>query len=77
MTTKRTKFDRKHGLLDYDKFNSVQRYVSPNGTVSFSYRGNLHNEGGPAVIKEDGTRYWFINGIEFSEDEYNSRPEAE
>lgn len=77
MTLKRTKFDRKHGTLDYDKFNSVQRNVSPNGTVTFFYRGKLHNEEGPAVIKEDGTKHWFIDGIELTEDQFNTRAEAE
>lgn len=30
-----------------------------------------HREDGPAVEVSDGTKEWFINGIEFTEEEFN------
>jgi len=30
----------------------------------------LHREDGPAVEFTDGTHYWFLNGIEYSEEEF-------
>ena len=38
-------------------------HVNRNGTARwFDSAGNLHREDGPAVMYEDGTEKWYING---------------
>jgi hypothetical protein len=32
--------------------------------------GERHREDGPAVECSDGSRYWFLNGVEYTEKEF-------
>jgi hypothetical protein len=39
--------------------------------TEYTLNGNLHRIDGPAVILSNGTKYWFINGKQLSENEFN------
>ena len=41
------------------------------GTKDWYKNGKLHRLDGPATILADGSKYWFIEGIEYSEKEFN------
>lgn len=31
----------------------------------------IHREDGPAIEYEDGSKKWFLNGVEYTEEEFN------
>jgi hypothetical protein len=35
--------------------------------------GKRHRENGPAIERADGTRAWYINDVQFTEEEFNQR----
>ena len=35
--------------------------------------GKLHREDGPAVERDDGSKSWYLNGKQFTEEEFNVR----
>ena len=39
----------------------------------YNLNDELHREDGPAVEYVDGTLEWWLNGEEFTEEEFNSR----
>jgi hypothetical protein len=38
------------------------------GSVMHMKNGKYHNENGPAIIWQDGSKFWYINGLEHRED---------
>ena len=44
--------------------------VNENGTF-WRLNGNLHREDGPAIEYANGTKYWWLNGKEYTEEEFN------
>jgi hypothetical protein len=47
------------------------RYANENGTVTWFKDGVLHREDGPAVEFTDGRKYWWLNDVELTEEEFN------
>ena len=43
------------------------------GTKSWYLNDKLHREDGPAIEWADGTKYWYLNGVELTEKEFNAR----
>ena len=41
------------------------------GDIMWFKNGSRHREDGPAVILDDGTKYWVLNGNIFTEEQYN------
>ena len=37
------------------------------------FKNQLHREDGPAIEFEDGTKAWFLNGVEYTEEEFNNK----
>lgn len=48
---------------DYDKYE-VRHYR--NGDIEWWRDNRLHREDGPAVIRYDGTKEWYLNGYQYS-----------
>ena len=68
-------------ICDYYYFNEscsmLHRTDGPaiefkNGEQLFYYLGVLHNDSGPAVIK-DALKMFFLNGKEYTEEEFNKK----
>jgi hypothetical protein len=50
----------------------VTRHSDSAGTVWYMNRqGLLYRTDGPAIEWADGTKFWYINDIRFTEDEFN------
>lgn len=50
-------------ILDYhDGSQDIIHIIWENGTEEFYTNGKLHKEDGPALIHEDGSREYWING---------------
>lgn len=47
--------------------------VITNVSERWYLNGKLHREDGPAVEWHDGTREWYSNGKEYTEEEFNER----
>lgn len=45
-------------------------YIRNDGGIEFWYRGYLHKENGPAIIHKDGSKEYYINGINYSEKDF-------
>jgi hypothetical protein len=52
------------------KMISYRVTVNDNGDRYWYYNLKLHRQDGPAVECLDGTRRWYLNGQEYSEEEY-------
>lgn len=48
----------------------TRKLKKPDGTIAYIYDGKLHNWEGPALIKPDGNKEYYINGILKTEDEW-------
>ena len=48
--------------------------IYPNGYEFWFQNGRLHRLDGPAVIHINGFRFWFIDGIKYTEEEFNAHP---
>jgi len=46
--------------------------IKPAVTVSMSDENRIHHSNGPAVKFDDGTEYYYLHGIAFEEEFYNS-----
>ena len=44
--------------------------VNENGTF-WKLNGNLHREDGPAIEYANGTKEWWLNGKQYTEEEFN------
>jgi hypothetical protein len=47
--------------------------VYENGDNAWHLNGNLHREDGPAIECTDGSNYWYLNGTELTNQEFNER----
>lgn len=47
--------------------------VYPNGSKFWWLNEELHREDGPAIEWSDGRKEWHLNGVELSEQEFNTR----
>ena len=47
--------------------------VYPNGSKLWWLNEELHREDGPAIEWLDGTKEWYLNGVELSEQDFNTR----
>ena len=47
--------------------------VYPNGSKFWWLNEELHREDGPAIEWLDGTKEWYLNGVELSEQDFNTR----
>lgn len=59
-----SKIHREHGPALY----------RPDVGVFWMQKNMNHRIGGPAVIESDGTKSWWIMGVEYTEAEYNKQP---
>ena len=55
------------------KTYEVKVYDNSNGNEEWHLNGKLHRENGPAYKCIDGTEKWFLNDIEYTEEEYNKK----
>lgn len=47
-------------------------YYKSNVGAIFCYKEDiLHCDDGPALITQDGSRFWFLDGVELTEEEFN------
>ena len=46
------------------------RYVDKNGDICWYKEGLFYRENGPTIERDDGSKEWFLNGIEYTEEEY-------
>jgi len=44
-----------------------------NGDKVWFKAGKLHREDGPAVEYANGDNYWYLNGVEYTEAEFNAK----
>ena len=56
----------KNGNKDFKSFKS-------NGTQYHTYDNKFHNWDGPAIIKENGDKQWFIYGIEYTKQQFENQ----
>ena len=67
MNTKELTINPIEELLEY----TVKVY--PNGSKFWWLNEELHREDGPAIEWLDGTKEWYLNGVELSEQDFNTR----
>jgi hypothetical protein len=48
----------------------VRKITSPDGAIRYIKDGKLHNSDGPAVVYPDGKEEYYINGFQFTKDEF-------
>jgi hypothetical protein len=53
--------------MTYKKYNVE---VDTNGDKFWYKNGELHREDGPAVEYYDGTKKWYLNGFNYTEEEF-------
>lgn len=46
-------------------------YEDIDGNITWWKDGKLHNESSPAMTFYDGNKYWYLNGVEYTEEEFN------
>ena len=51
----------------------VRKITSPDGAIRYIKDGKLHNSDGPAVVYPDGKEEYYINGFQFTKDEFKKR----
>ena len=52
----------------------IRKEVNDFGEIKYyNEKGELHREDGPAVITISGSKKWYLNGKEYTQDEYNKR----
>jgi hypothetical protein len=56
----------KHSDISPD-FTGVYKIIST-GNIHHVKDGKYHNETGPAIIWQDGSKFWYINGLAHRED---------
>jgi cytoplasmic iron level regulating protein YaaA (DUF328/UPF0246 family) len=48
--------------------------VDEKGTIKwYNEKGKLHREDGPAIEFWDGDKYWYLNGKQLTEEEFNNQ----
>ena len=47
------------------------RYVDKNGDICWYKEGLFYRENGPTIERDDGSKEWFLNGIEYTEEQFN------
>ncbi len=50
----------------------VRKITSPDGAIRYIKDGKLHNSDGPAVVYPDGKEEYYINGFQFTKDEFQA-----
>jgi hypothetical protein len=45
----------------------------PDGSQEWYKDGKVHREDGPAVIETDGYQYWYLNGREYTKEEFDKQ----
>jgi hypothetical protein len=48
--------------------DKIKKTILSDGTIEYRLNGKLHNENGPAVIKPDGTKEYWINNRKVSKE---------
>jgi hypothetical protein len=43
------------------------------GYVTYRLNGKLHREDGPAIEESDGEKRWYLEGIQYTEEEFNNK----
>jgi hypothetical protein len=51
----------------------IKKVKSSDGSVRYVKDGKLHNADGPALIHPDGKEEYYLNGFQYSKDEYKKR----
>ena len=64
-----TRWYNEKGELHRD--DDLPAFIGCNGTKKWYKNNKLHRLKGPAVIWSDGTKGWFIEGKEYTEEEFN------
>ena len=53
---------------------SVTREVSSHGTIIYrNSEGQIHREDGPAAEFVSGNKYWYLNDVEYTKEEYDCK----
>ena len=50
-------------------------YIGKNGFISYHINGERHRLNGPAIICEDGSEFYYINGEDLPKEEFEVHPE--
>ena len=59
-----------------DLGNGAECRIYTTGDKRWYLNGELHRTGGPAIEYSDGSQEWWINGIEYSEEEFDQVKEV-
>jgi len=63
-------------INEYISFPEKEKKAKPycieysNGTKKWIINRKLHHEDGPAIIWDDGSKFWYLNDIEYSFEEF-------
>ena len=57
-------------MITYHLKNDKSVKMFPHGYKSWHLNHKYHRTDGPAVTSADGIEYWYLNGREYSEEEY-------
>ena len=61
-------------LVDVPVSFSGECYVKISKGVFCFLNGNYHNEYGPAIVYDDGIKFWYINDEEYTEEQFLNHP---
>ena len=54
-------------MIEYKKI------IDDDGNKFFYMNGKFHNENGPAIIYANGIKNWYLDGICYTENEFNAK----
>jgi len=55
----------------YNDKNQLYKEEFPDGSIIWSINGKLHREDGPAIECPNGYKVWYLDGINYSEQEFD------
>ena len=66
-------FDAKITSKEVSAINGLRLYKKPHGDKFWkNNQGQLHKTDAPAVELSDGSKFWYIYGIELTEEEFDN-----
>ena len=60
-------------MSDKNKFQSSKKLTKADGTVAWVWEGKLHNMEEAALVHLSGKKEYYINGIQYSYDDWKER----
>jgi hypothetical protein len=59
--------------LVFKEQDKLEKTIDEHGTITYRLNGKLHREDGPAIIYADGDKFWYLEGIRYTEEEFNNK----